>query len=295
MNKTARHIAPAFLLSIVLPVAIALLVWSCRADPSSWRTPKPGSSIHIPVLAMHRVIPGRKDSYIMTPEDFDLLLTELARQDFTPISLAQLEKALTRKGRLPPRPVVITFDDGFLDGYVHAFPILKRHNFKAAFFVPTGYIADSPVEHIRWGEGIVPAGITNADPGDLVCMNWSDLAKLRDAGMDIGSHGISHLNMMKLDDAALKTELTLSRKTLEDHLGIGVTSITYPGGRRDDRVCQAARDAGYTMGFRSHGSSILLYPTNLVDLKRVAIPGYGNVTQIVASLPGCDWKEAETK
>lgn len=288
MKKPLRSILPAA--AVIVLLAATMILVGLYYPRGSWKVPPPGSRIHIPVLALHRVLPGQKDSYIMPPESLDLLLSELTRRKFTSISLAQLEKALVKKGRLPQRPVVLTFDDGFLDGYVHALPVLKRHNFKAAFFVPAGYIADSPAEHIRWGDGITPHAVTNADPADLVCMNWSDLAALSDAGMDIGSHAVSHLNLTKVDDEALKRELTHSRTTLEKRLGISVVALTYPGGRRDGRVCEAAKAAGYSMAFRSHGSAIELYPTNLMDLKRIAVPGYCDATQVVFSLPECEWR-----
>jgi peptidoglycan/xylan/chitin deacetylase (PgdA/CDA1 family) len=98
----------------------------------------------IPVLMYHSIAPqisGWAFSYLsIDPEVFEDHISTLAASGYVGISLGELYDYVSGKGRLPPRAVVMTFDDGYLDNWVFAFPILKRHGFKATVFVSTDFI-----------------------------------------------------------------------------------------------------------------------------------------------------------
>lgn len=261
---------------IVLP----LILLAAGCSPSGrWRVPGPNSRIVVPVFVLHRVMPGEKSEYIMTPEHLERLLGALRQGRFTGITPAQLEDALLRHGPLPPRPAMITFDDAYRDNYVYALPLLKRHGWKAVFFVPTGKMSDSPDTRVAWGDGPEAVGMT-----------WDEVRALKEAGMDIGSHCIEHLNLRKVDEPTLRTELEQSRRTLEDKLGIRVTALAYPGGRQNEQVRAFAQKAGYTMAFLSSGGPIELPPEDLFRLPRVHVPGQVSPEDVVAEIPGCEWK-----
>ncbi len=243
-----------------------------------WRVPEPDDSVHIAVFMLHRVMPGKTGDYVMTPESLDRFLTGLTRRRFTPITLGQLEAALTRNGPLPRRPAMLTFDDAYQDNYVHAFPLLRKHGWPAVFFVPTGKISDSPDQRVAWGDDTNPVGMT-----------WDELREVAAAGIELGSHSVNHPNLKKADDETLARELTESRATLEAKLGISVRALAYPGGRNDERVRAAAAKAGYTMAFRSDGGPITMPPPELLRLRRVPLLGFQDPEDVLRSVPQCQW------
>jgi peptidoglycan/xylan/chitin deacetylase (PgdA/CDA1 family) len=122
----------------------------------------------------------------------------------------------------------ITFDDGHVSNYEIALPALAARSLTATFFLTVGWIANRPGY-----------------------MAWSQVRALETAGQQIGAHGWSHTLLTHCDDATLRTELETPRLTLEDKLGIPITSMSLPGGRYDPRVLAACKAAGYTHVFTS--------------------------------------------
>lgn len=128
---------------------------------------------------------------------------------------------LNRKPPPDTRWVILTFDDGEMNNYEQALPILKKFNFPAYFFI----IAK------RVGR-----------PG---YMGWDELRALRDAGMVIGSHGFSHEILTNLLDTQIEEELSASKKFLERNLNVMVDTFSIPRGFCNDNVIRMAYEAGY--------------------------------------------------
>ncbi len=124
---------------------------------------------------------------------------------------------------LPPRSVILTFDDGFQDFADAALPVMSRHGFRPIVYIPTGWVGRAE----GW-RGI-------ADPPRNL-MSWATIRALAKEGVDFGSHTVSHADMPALADAALDEELTRSREALADHLGREVRHFAPPYGRTDARV-----------------------------------------------------------
>lgn len=124
-------------------------------------------------------------------------------------------------GRAAKSSVVVTFDDGHESNFSVAFPILRRFNLRAEFFVTVSRIGQ---------------------PG---YMTWEQLASMRGAGMSIQSHGFDHRPMTGLSDAELAEDLKSSREILGQELGQEVRYLAAPGGFVDKRVYSAALAAGY--------------------------------------------------
>ena len=122
----------------------------------------------------------------------------------------------------------ITFDDGHISNFEFALPILQSHAIKAWFFITVGW--------------------TGQKPG---YMGWAELRALQDAGQQIGAHGWSHTLLTHCDQPQLQKELLEARLTLEDKLGTSITAMSLPGGRSNQRVLAACREAGYTQVFTS--------------------------------------------
>jgi peptidoglycan/xylan/chitin deacetylase (PgdA/CDA1 family) len=158
------------------------------------------------------------------PEVFDAQMTYLAQQGYHPIHLSDLSGHLQTGAELPQKPIVVTFDDGYDDNYVNAFPILKDHGFTATFFVVTGFIGG----------------------GRNGYLSWEQIREMATNGMEIGSHSDTHPDLRRKSEAFLQTELAGSRATIEAHIQMPVTAFSYPAGKYDQRVMDALARAGFT-------------------------------------------------
>ncbi len=123
--------------------------------------------------------------------------------------------------------VSITFDDGLIGNYTHAFPVLQRYSLVAAFFVVVNKVSRS-----RY-------------------MSWEHLIELSRHGHLIQSHTLSHPMLGEIDDKSIYQELDRSKKIIEDKIGCGVNCLSLPFGSSSKRVVEIAREVGYTAIFTS--------------------------------------------
>jgi peptidoglycan/xylan/chitin deacetylase (PgdA/CDA1 family) len=189
----------------------------------------------VPTLMYHSI--GGSDRLAVRPDVFAENLAYLREHRFTPISLTVLARWVDERARgraeirLPDRPVLITFDDGYGDAHEHALPILSRYGFPAAVFVTTGWLRGPGTRAV------------NRPPGRM--LTWTQVRELAEHGIEIGAHSHSHAQLDQLSDADLRDELSRSRGLLEDRLGRSVTTMAYPYGYSSARVRRAVRAAGY--------------------------------------------------
>lgn len=136
---------------------------------------------------------------------------------------------------LPSKPdkrtVVLTFDDGYVDNLAACDELLRR-GMRASWFIVSGSVG----QHPRWPVDGRPSGRL---------LNSAELRQMHQAGMEIGSHTVSHARMPELDDTSLDRELTESKAALEYTIGAPVSSFAYPYGAWDGRCAAAVRRAGY--------------------------------------------------
>lgn len=181
----------------------------------------------VPILVYHHIrypkpgLSGADRAYEVTPETLEAQLVYMKERGFESVHMADIAAAFSEGKPLPERPVIITFDDGRDTQYSAAFPLLKEYGFTATFFV-----------------------FTNA-PDRPGYVTWDQLAEMRDAGMEIGSHGVYHQYNTRLSDAELERELVESRSAITERLGTAGDVMAHPFGLYDDRVVAAARQAGY--------------------------------------------------
>ncbi len=196
------------------------------------------------VLLYHRVRDDLRDSLTVGIEQFDAQMRWVARRypvvDITDVVAGRVPRDTRRPA------VAVTFDDGYLDNYEHAFPILLRHRIPAAFFVPTGRIGtDGALEHDlrRLGRG-------------LPSMSWDHLREMLAAGFTVGSHTVTHLDCGRADLGQVRAELRESRDVLAERLGVLRPVFAYPYGGRENMTPQAlevVREEGYAGCLSAYG------------------------------------------
>jgi peptidoglycan/xylan/chitin deacetylase (PgdA/CDA1 family) len=182
-----------------------------------------------PWIAMyHSVGDCSDDPYriTVTPERLDRQLSWLRRRGLRGVSVSELLAAPSRAGL-----VGLTFDDGYADFVDHALPVLTRHDCGATLFVLPGRLGGDNA----WDPLGPRKPLLTAD----------GIRKAAAAGIEIGSHGLTHVDLTTAEDIALHGEVADSRKLLEELTDSPVTGFCYPYGTLDQRVVDAVRAAGY--------------------------------------------------
>ncbi|MFE6426413.1 MULTISPECIES: polysaccharide deacetylase family protein [Streptomyces] len=179
----------------------------------------------------HSVGDRSEDPYriTVTPERLDAQLGWLRRRGLRGVSVAEL---LAARAQGEDRGLVgLTFDDGYADFVTHALPCLRRHGCGATLFVLPGRLgADNAWDPLGPRKPLLTAdGIRHAAA----------------EGVEIGSHGLTHVDLTTADDATLKAETAESRALLTELTGTPVTGFCYPYGTVDARAAEAVRAAGY--------------------------------------------------
>lgn len=207
--------------------------------------------VGVPVLYYHSVLP---DSEVTTPNEVTISPQKLKEElkivkdlGYTTLTLSELTDYLNNNMPIPEKSIVITFDDGYTDNYVHAFPILKELDMKATIFM-------------------IAAEVDNGG----YYMSSSQLKEMSDYGIDIASHTDHHVYLDSLSyDKQLK-ELKDSKEKLEKILGKEVTSIAYPYGNYNENTKKAAVAAGYTLAFTTN-KGLAKRTNNKVELNRIYV------------------------
>lgn len=213
------------------------------------------SAAEVPILMYHSIAesgPGELAPFRIAPSIFEAQMRFLVQSGCYSLSLEDWTEAIRDRRRLPGHPVIITFDDGYRNFIEYAWPILEMTGLTATMFVVTdkvGQVAD-------WD---TVAG----EP--LPLMQWDELRRLRDRGLQIGSHSATHASLPSLTNEQIVLEGARSRERLKQELSLDVRSIAFPYGHTDARVRQCLAGVGYTIGVATWGgiSSVADDPQNL--------------------------------
>jgi peptidoglycan/xylan/chitin deacetylase (PgdA/CDA1 family) len=200
----------------------------------------------ITVLLYHRVSDDVRDNLTVGIEQFERQMAIVAQR----CRVLSIEEVLTASV-IPqsPRPLIaVTFDDGYLDNYTHAAPILRRHDIPAAFFVATGIInSDRRFPHdLRRGNSAIPV------------MRWEQLRRMHRWGFTIGSHTVNHIDCASEPEDVVREELNRSRDALRSELGVAEPILAYPYGGRLNMTpqrLQLVREAGYLGCLAAYGGT----------------------------------------
>ncbi len=213
----------------------------------------------IPVLMYHHVSPS-PGLVTVSPQTFAVQMDHLVRAGYHTLTADEFLGFIKGERSVPRRSVLITFDDGFLDNYVYAFPELKRRRLRATIFVVTGWAHDGPARPFAGGNQSLPPtpdhkackAAINAGRGDEVMMRWSEMARAEKEGVfNIHSHTHSHIRWdEKFPDATVRhgelaADLAASRKTLREKLGKESLHLCWPWGHLEEGYEELGKKAGF--------------------------------------------------
>lgn len=229
--------------------------------------PESDRHIQMPILVYHSVRPAYEEETYMQqlfnvyPVIFKQQMAYLRDHQYSLIPLSRLESFLTSGTPLPHCPVVITFDDGWENQFIYAFPILKEFNVPATIYIIADAIDD-------------PAYLT-----------WTQVQTMAAEGMTIGSHTRTHPNLADVyDESDLENEVVRSKAVIEKHLGTTVNEFAYPYGSYNQHTIDLVKQAGYTSG-RSFTPGKEHSLVDLYTLKGIRVPN--DMEEFIELLPVC--------
>ena len=207
----------------------------------------------IPILTYHK-IDDRWDFGLnsVKPGEFYRQMSFLKKEGFLSVTFRQV-----LAGEIPPKPVLLTFDDGYASVYETALPVLRKLGFPAVVFPVTGFIG----EWNHW----------EASPGfrRFRHLNEQQLQELSEAGWEIGSHGMSHRALVYLSEREVERELITSKEQITDITGQKPISFAYPFGLQNPQVRQLVRRVGYR--FSCTGLWVKNSSSDVLQLRRIPV------------------------
>lgn len=229
-TATSRPVIPATLTlppTITPPPTLAITPTETASPlPTATLPPLPtpngsySQTVRVPILMYHYVSNPPADAdevrldLTVIPANFQAQMAYLAANGFTPIDFYQLSLAIVGKQTLPAKPIILTFDDGYLDMYENVFPVLGQHGFGATFFLITELI-------------------DNQNP---VYITWQMAEEMAAAGMRMEPHTKTHIDLSEQDEATLIWQILGSQQTVAAHIGYMPRFFAYPAGRYDDNT-----------------------------------------------------------
>ena len=215
----------------------------------------------VPVLMYHHVSPAA-GAVTVSPVHFADQMAMLAREGYTTLGARAFSEYLAGKP-VPAKSIVLTFDDGYLDNWVHAHPVLARHGFTALGFLVSGWVNSGPVRPNAvaptsagnlpdlLGHSAAKAAIA-AGETDRAVMRSSEIDAMRQAGtFEFHSHTHTHTRWDRLSAnattkrASLRDDLLKAREALKQHLGDVSDHLCWPQGYFDTDYVEEAHAAGF--------------------------------------------------
>ncbi|MDD5454862.1 MAG: polysaccharide deacetylase family protein [Candidatus Ratteibacteria bacterium] len=226
----------------------------------------------IPILFYHKInfpIPGAKirDLYV-SPDKFHSQMKDLKWRGYKTISLEDLLQWLSCGKEIPKKSIILTFDDGYEDNYINAFPVLKKFGFTATIFLITRDIAGLS----GWGN----SKETIKEP----LLSWEKIKEMADYGIDFQPHTHTHPSLPKLDERKIREEVTVSKEIIEKGLNKKADFLCYPYGHFDAKTEKILKEVGYKGALTTKRGRIK-QGDNPYELKRIGIKDKHNLLRFI--------------
>jgi len=207
----------------------------------------------------------------VSPTLFREQMLHLQTEGYQVVPLKSLLNALNVNDK---KQVVITFDDGY-QSVANATEVLSEFGFPATIFATVGWIDRSSSGSNYWNQ--------------WPSLTWAELRACMNQGLEIGAHSVSHPCLPTCSDSELAYELNDAKVLLEQQLGSGITSFSYPHGLYDDRVKRFVSAAGFRLGCTSV-CGVNRHPYGSLELHRTEISGADDMAIFRRKLAGqYDW------
>lgn len=235
----------------------------------------------IPVLMYHHLEDNMNNNSTIDPVNFENQIKTLKEEGYNAITIQQFYDYLNGENKLPEKPVLITFDDGYLSNYEKAYPILKKYNMNATIFIIASRILEKNEENVYSNE--IPK------------MNWEQLREMKDY-ISIQSHtwdlhyklkgkfgrmkgpiyAPSYINgnLENQEDyeERVKNDFYRSKEIIKEKLGYEPVALSYPFGDYSKDTMKLAQEAGFKMAFGIKNKRIQI-GDNLYSLNRITVNG----------------------
>jgi peptidoglycan/xylan/chitin deacetylase (PgdA/CDA1 family) len=202
-----------------------------------------------------------------SPERFEAHMRYLKRRNLRGVSVRELLRAVN--SGTPKGLVGLTFDDGYEDFLSTAVPVLERFGFSATVFVVAGMLG----QENDWVHAYSPRP-------RLKLLGAKDLRETTARGMEVGSHGMTHANLLGTEPELLEEEVSGSRRLLGEALGEEVAGFCYPYGSYNAATVQAVRQAGYLYAC----ALTERVERSVYDLPRIPVTERDNILRFEAKL-----------
>ena len=190
---------------------------------SFWRPP-------IVVVLMYHSVSNWNWEFAVRPEVFEDQINHLYDQGFSFISSKDLGAWLAKVKELPPKSILVTFDDGYKDFVDNAWPILKKCDAQATLFIHANRSSD-------------PLG------NQIPLLDWEDLKKLSQAGVELGDHSYSHPNLKQMNRTEVENQIETSQAVFKEQVGFKPSIMAYPEGKFNQVLIECLKSYGYHLGF----------------------------------------------
>jgi peptidoglycan/xylan/chitin deacetylase (PgdA/CDA1 family)/glycosyltransferase involved in cell wall biosynthesis len=199
----------------------------------------------IPILAYHRVVESSseagKHGIYVTRENFDWQMEYLKKKGFITLIFRDYAN-LNEEQKNYGKHIILTFDDGYEDNYLVAFPILRKYGLKATIFLVAGR------ETNEWDK------VQSSEP-ELRLLSKEEILEMKKYGIEFGSHSLTHPDLTKIPLEAAKKEIFESKQKIEEVIQDEVITIAYPYGKLSQKLKEIVKQAGYKFGIATDSGS----------------------------------------
>lgn len=268
VTQTASPLPPTETATATLTPSVTPTFTQTSIPTPTWVSQGPGH-VQVPIFMYHHISDSPIGSdYYVPPAKFDDEMKLLHNWGYTTITTSMLVQAITQGASLPPRPIIISFDDSWGSQYTNAFPVMKKYGFTGVLYTVVAYIGQA-------------SGLST-DPSYLTIDQLKEMAA---AGWEIGSHTMTHQNLTAMNDDQVRYEVVDSRKALEAQLGLPILTFSYPFGGANSAVTDYVHFAGYIAAMGATGFTADQGKSNLFELQRCEIKDSDDAKSIIRFLP----------
>lgn len=201
----------------------------------------------IPVLNYHLIEDNVRNPLALSNQDFEKQMAYLQEKGYSSITPDQLVAHLKAGAPLPDKPILITFDDGYRDNYVNAYPIMKKYGFTGTVFLITDVVG-----HDNW------------------YLDWDQVREMHKGGFVFGSHTLSHVSLTAVTPDEAFHQLIRSKEGIEWRLDAPVKYFAYPTGTYSDEIQELVKKSGYEGAFTVDFGRVSL-KSDVYALERIPI------------------------